>query len=113
LKDRNLQAVFLFVAQMDGRLQERNSTKTERRSATTEKLFSNQRKKSSVLPLLFLLLVEGSNSIIGQSDYTPKNQKGAQELLLKPVYQDYQKLKKGIVQCRSRKAARLIISLCA
>jgi len=106
LKDRKTQAGKPFAAQMDGHPQERNG-KTERRIATTEKLFSNQREKCSVLPPFFLLLVRGSNQIIGQSNYTPTTKKREQKLLSEPVYQSYRKLKRGIVQCRSRKAAKL------
>jgi len=97
---RKTQAIQPLAAQVDGNPQERDSTATERRAATTEKIFSNRREKGSVLPLFFLLLVRGSIQIIGQSEYVLKNMKGAHISLSQPVYHSYRKLKRGIVQCQ-------------
>jgi len=114
--NRNLQAVLLFAAQTDGHPQERNgaASGTRRKRPTPQEHFTHAYvvkkcrvksqklfEKGSVLPPLFLLLVRGSNSITGQSDYTRKNQKGAQKPLLTTVYQSYRELKRGIVQCRA------------
>ena len=98
-KDRNLQAVLTFAAQMDGHPQERKGSgtasgaKRERQSPqehfTPANVVFNCRvkfqksfEKSSDLPLLFLLLVEGSIPKRTITDYTPKKQERSRTTIL-------------------------------